>query len=244
MYWADTRSLQVYAKVGSGFGNAMWRNYGNQGETWHLAEVNVDPEFSKQPFKVVFEAVTDAHSLSSQWYPFSHPVDTDGDIAIDDVYVYNTTCKDIPTCPPGAITRKGANSSSCYTFHTTPKSWYKSALSCRQEGATSRLVWVTSQEEQDFIVNTTKQHAGLKAAGQYGWYTSGNDERSEGHFDWTDTGLFYQSAYSDWHQGQPNNVANNQDCLLLQYAGADYEWGDVNCNEAHPFICEVEFPTV
>ncbi|XP_071089014.1 uncharacterized protein [Haliotis cracherodii] len=194
--------------------------------------------------KVVFAAMTDAYMVRWSFRPFYQSRNTRENIAIDDVYVYNTTCKHIPTCPPEAVTRKGANSSSCYTFHTTPKPWYKSAEACRQEGATSHLVAITSKEEQDFIVSSIEQSGVLNAAGSNGWYTTGNDGRSEGHFDWTDTGTPYQSAYSDWHQGQPNNVANDQDCLLLQYANANYEWGDVGCDEAHPYICEVELPVV
>ncbi|XP_048240670.1 uncharacterized protein LOC124151352 [Haliotis rufescens] len=244
MYGADTKSLLVYAKVGSGLGYPIWRSYGNQGQTWHLGEINVDPEFTGHPFKVVFAAMTDAYMVRWSFHPFYHSRNTRENIAIDDVYVYNTTCKHIPTCQPGAVTRRGANSSSCYTFHTTPKPWYKSAEACRQEGATSHLVAITSKEEQDFLVSTIKLSAVLNAAGSNGWYTTGNDERSEGHFDWTDTGTPYQSAYSDWHQGQPNNVANDQDCLLLQYANANYEWGDVGCDEAHPYICEVDLPVV
>ncbi|XP_071087706.1 uncharacterized protein [Haliotis cracherodii] len=244
MYGADTRSLLVYAKVGSGLGYPIWRSYGNQGQTWHLGEINVDPEFTGHPFKVVFAAMTDAYMIRISYNPYYKSSNTRDNIAIDDVFVYNTTCGHIPTCPPGAVTRKGANSSSCYTFHTTPKPWYKSAEACRQEGATSHLVAITSKEEQDFIVSSIKQSAVLNAAGSYGWYTSGNDEGYEGHFDWTDTGTPYHSAYSDWHQGQPNNVANDQDCLLLQYANANYEWGDVGCDEAHPYICEVDLPVV
>ncbi|XP_067661613.1 uncharacterized protein [Haliotis asinina] len=241
---SDARSLLVYAKVGSGLGYPIWRSYGNQGQSWHLAEINVDPEFTRQSFKVVLAAVTDAYKIRTGNPPYYQEVNTGDSIAIDDVYVYNTTCTHIPRCPAGAITRKGSNSSSCYTFHTTPTPWYKGADACRQEGATSHLVTITSKEEQEFLVGTIKQSAVFSAAGGYGWYTGGNDERSEGHFDWTDTGLPYQSVYSDWHQGQPNNVANDQNCLLLQYANVNYEWGDVDCDEAHPYICEVELPVV
>ncbi|XP_046551430.1 MAM and LDL-receptor class A domain-containing protein 1-like [Haliotis rubra] len=228
---ADARSLLVYAKVGSGLGYPIWRSYGNHGQTWHLAEINVDSEFTSQPFKVVLAAVTDAYKVRLGFAPYYRDENEKDIAAIDDVYVYNTTCTNIPSCPPGAITRKG---------NLVPE---RRGLPPRV-ATTSHLVTITSKEEQDFLVSTIKQSAVLNAAGGYGWYTGGNDERSEGMFDWTDTGLPYQSAYSDWHQGQPNNVANDQNCLLLQYANANYEWGDVDCDEAHPYICEVELPVV
>lgn len=78
------------------------------------------------------------------------------------------------------------------------------------------------------------------AAGEKGWYTSGNDERNEGHFKWTDTGYPYDLNYTNWHPNQPNNVGDNQDCLLLEYKDVKYEWGDVNCQDLHPFICEIK----
>lgn len=36
----------------------------------------------------------------------------------------------------------------------------------------------------------------------------------------------------------PNNVGGQQDCILMQYADADYEWVDVDSSSMYPFICE------
>lgn len=85
--------------------------------------------------------------------------------------------------------------------------------------------------------------AALSLAGQSGFYTGGNDERVEGMFDWTDSGAPYHTIYSNWKSGQPNNVAGDQNCLLLQYPELDFQWGDVDCDEKHPFICETKYPT-
>lgn len=82
----------------------------------------------------------------------------------------------------------------------------------------------------------------LTAAANTGFFTSGSDDRAEleGIFEWTDTGTPYPVTYSNWQPGQPNNVGSNQDCLLLQYPDNDWTWGDVDCAEKHPFICEVK----
>ena len=77
------------------------------------------------------------------------------------------------------------------------------------------------------------------SVGSSGWYSSGSDERNEGRFVWTDTGYPYALNYTNWHMGQPNNVGNVQNCLLLQYSNVKYEWGDINCHDKHPFICEM-----
>lgn len=83
--------------------------------------------------------------------------------------------------------------------------------------------------------------AGLMTTGQNGFYTSGNDEMSENHFVWTNGGSPTSVSYSNWYPGQPNNVGSNQDCVLMQYPDAGYQWGDVACSEKHPFICESRY---
>lgn len=55
---------------------------------------------------------------------------------------------------------------------------------------------------------------------------------------WSDSGTPYDFVYTNWHAGQPNNVAGNQDCVLLQY-GTNLEWGDVQCDQKHPYVCEI-----
>jgi hypothetical protein len=41
--------------------------------------------------------------------------------------------------------------------------------------------------------------------------------------------------YTDWHPGEPNNAADNEDCLEL-YSGT---WNDESCKvDNRQFICE------
>lgn len=162
---------------------------------------------------------------------------------MDDIYVYSTRCKNVPLCPSNGKTRQDGHNTYCYSFHTEPATWYAAASLCRQEGATTSLVTVTSKAEQDFIVQTINGDVALSAAGQFGYFTAGNDERAEHTFDWTDTGTPYHGSYSNWKTGQPNDVGADQDCLLLQYPDLNYQWGDVDCDERHPFICKTVYPT-
>ena len=119
---------------------------------------------------------------------------------------------------------------------------------------TDKFIWLMTTEEpvmlhllQELFSSLSNErvnfvrlniYSALNTAGTYGWYTSGNDDRAEGHFVWTDTGYPRPLNYTNWHAGQPNNVGNVQDCLLMQYPNDNFEWGDVNCNDKHPFICE------
>ncbi|GFO45942.1 mannose-binding protein c [Plakobranchus ocellatus] len=97
---------------------------------------------------------------------------------------------------------------------------------------------------QSYLSSVITAESTLNAAGQYGFFTSGNDIRTEHQFVWTDTGKARPVAnlYENWHIGQPNNVGGAQDCLLLQYSRDDYSWGDVPCTDSRPFICEVSIP--
>ncbi|WAR04741.1 MLRP2-like protein, partial [Mya arenaria] len=194
---------------------------------------------STSTIQLVFEGTT------SSYYTYSHSShqsnqDTRGFISFDDVYIYNTSCSAIPDCPAGSRKLVQGNMTSCYSFHIEPRSWYEAVDACKSEAPNGHLVSINSKLEQQFLVDVMQTNAAYTTAGQHGWYTSGNDERTEGGFKWTDTGYPYSLNYTNWHAGQPNNVGDAQDCLLLQYPSSDYEWGDISCADKHPFICEIQ----
>merc|ERR1711879_715581 len=166
-----------------------------------------------------------------------------GDIAIDDFYVYNTSCSEALQCPAGAYqyTNPSNNVTTCYTIHPTPMTWPDAFEVCRREGPKSALVSINTKEEQDYLVNLVKSNAGLRAVGQNGFYTSGNDLTTEHNFYWGDRGNLLRMSYENWHQGQPNNVGGNQNCLLMEYPDDEFSWGDVDCDTTHPFICEATY---
>ncbi|XP_067661422.1 uncharacterized protein [Haliotis asinina] len=244
MYGKNIEDLNVYAKVGSGLGYPIWtRSKGNAIE-WKMGEVGIGSEYTSRPFHVVFEATSRSYKTKPQstyrYDPDYH--DTLGNIALDDVLVYNTTCTSLPQCPPGSFMRIGNDSRSCYSFHTSAVFWITGQVNCKEENALSHLVAINSKEEQDFLVNVIKSSPALTAAGMGGFYTSGNDELIEKTFQWTGSELSRNITYTNWYPGQPNNVGGVQHCLLMEYPTADYQWGDVECNTAHPYICEVDLP--
>lgn len=246
MYGSDIETLNVYAKIqgGSGLGYPVYVHTGQVDRDWHMAEVSLDSEYTSHSFNFLFEATTHAHRSShySSGHTYTTVSGKDGDIAIDDVYIYNSSCRhnDQSSCPAGShIYHGGSNTSACYMVHVLPATWYDAAKACKEESGSAHLVSINSAEEQTYLMRVINADTGLKAVGQNGFYTSGNDERLEGTFEWTDRGSHLPVTYTDWHPGQPNNVGGDQDCLLMQYADSNYEWGDVGCNEKHPFICEI-----
>lgn len=244
MYGVDVKALNVYAKIHGGLGNPIFSRTGNLGKEWHLAEIDLNSEYTANDFNIVFEATTSAyHSYSYSGSGSSHYVyhNENGNIAIDDFYAYNTTCNSIPSCPPSSYKRVVGNVTSCVSFHSTPQNWYKANEECKKESAHAHLMTIKDRQTQNYLLQLIQNDIGLTAAGQNGYYISASDEKSEGNYVWTDTGTAYNVNFTRWHPGQPNDVGSNQDCVLMEYPAADFDWGDVDCQTKHPYICQIEF---
>ncbi|XP_033743711.1 uncharacterized protein LOC117329728 [Pecten maximus] len=244
MYGVDVQDLNVYAKVHGGLGNPIFSRKGNNGAMWHLAEIDLNDEYTATDFNIVFEATTRAYrsytyvSGSGSHYVYHNQ---NGNIAIDDFYAYNTTCSSIPTCPTSSYKRSVGNMTSCVNFHSTPLNWFKANEECKKQSAHAHLMTIPDRETQSYLVRVIQNDIGLTAAGQNGYYISASDEKTEGSYVWTDTGTSYSVNYTSWHPGQPNNVGSNQDCVLMEYPAADYDWGDVDCQSRHPYICQIQY---
>ncbi|KAK3100672.1 hypothetical protein FSP39_023592 [Pinctada imbricata] len=245
MFWynvhgKDVRNLNVYAEVGGGLGNPVFSHTGQIDTAWHLAKISLDSEYTAQKFRIVFEATADPYKTyhySGRKRSYYSYYNTNGNIAIDDIYIYNTSCSSVAKFPADAVSYSapGSSNPSYYSLHEKPLTWYAAKAACKERGPTSHLVSVNDANEQAFLVNLIKS----SKASRLGFYTSGNDEKQENRFEWTDSGLPYQTNYTNWHAGQPNNVGSNQDCLLLEYPDDNWKWGDVRCTDTHPYICEI-----
>lgn len=245
MFWyymegKDVKTLTTNLKINGGTGYPVFTRTGPRGsKKWELAKINLDSEYTHTPFQIEFTMSTDAYKKWVSYHyvrQFYH-----GDIAVDDLYVFNTSCSSIPRHPQGDSFYDG-NVTSFYTFHFTPKTWTEAYKTCRHEGPWSALVSVESAAEHAALVNMIRTSPAYSIGRDHGFYTSGTDADNEHTFSWTNTGVPREIKFDNWHMGQPNNVAGNQDCLLMEYPNDDFKWGDVNCDTKHAFICEVEVP--
>ncbi|KAK3792787.1 hypothetical protein RRG08_029335 [Elysia crispata] len=236
MLGKDVQGLEVAIKTDTGSSYPVWSSSGPKSSDWLLAQFEVDREYVAEPFSLRFKVSTSSYKD----YYGNLELD-DGDIGIDDVYAYNGTCKEALGCSPNSVKRNSSDGSTpCYTFHVTALPWKDAYRTCREEGPASALVSVESEEEQNFLIGVINGDPALRVAGQSGFYTSGSDRQYEGSFKWTDTGSgrSVSGLYENWGYRQPNNVGGIQDCLLLEDAAEGFAWGDVDCDTAHPFICE------
>ena len=118
-------------------------------------------------------------------------------------------------------------------------SWYDAktaAEAMTYGGATGYLATITSQEEQDFIIERIDQP---------GWI-GGSDEAVEGEWRWA-TGpeantQFWQggtpanggeevgSQYVNWSEDEPNNANDDENCTQIWFAGDNPGgWNDLDC---------------
>ncbi|VDI33849.1 Hypothetical predicted protein, partial [Mytilus galloprovincialis] len=238
LHGQDIKFLKVYAKVNGGLGYPVFTKTGNVDSDWHQAQISLDNEYTSHPFQIVFESATNAYytnHYSSGGYHHIYSLDK-SNTAIDDVTVFNTSCSHLSQSSHGSHVRQNGSDTSYYSFHAKPLSWNEAKTACRREDSQSSLVSINSQGEQDYLVRTIKNDEDLANIASLGFYTGGNDEKTEHNFVWTDNGA--PVTFTNWHPGQPNNVGGDQDCLLLQYPDTNFEWGDVGCSEKHPYICE------
>ncbi|XP_063413996.1 uncharacterized protein LOC134696242 [Mytilus trossulus] len=238
MHGQDIKFLKVYAKVNGGLGYPVFTKTGYVDSDWHQAQISLDNEYTSHPFQIVFESSTNAYytnHYTSGGYHHIYSLDK-SNTAIDDVTVFNTSCSRLSQSSHGSHVRQNGSDTSYYSFHAKPLTWNEAKTACRREDSQSSLVSINSQGEQDYLVRTIKNDEDLSNIASLGFYTGGNDEKSEHNFVWTDNGA--PVTYSNWRPGQPNNVGGDQDCLLLQYPDTNFEWGDVACSEKHPYICE------
>ena len=115
-----------------------------------------------------------------------------------------------------------------YEYYNQQMNWNQAYKFCEKKGG--HLVTVTSQEENDFIVNLAGDSSYLWIGGRTGdkntWY-------------WI-TGESFE--YKNWSEGEPNDTDGKEDALeiYLPKTGHNGEWNDTDNSHCSAFICEYE----
>ncbi|XP_050090739.1 ladderlectin-like [Anopheles aquasalis] len=98
-----------------------------------------------------------------------------------------------------------------------------------------RLATVTSSAESQLI----KEAIQATATTTEPWWIGGTDLGQEGSWIWFSTELpvGYQTGYTNWYTGEPNNYGGNENCLDIGRKDA-VGWFDANCEWKQKFVCE------
>ncbi|XP_026060747.1 C-type mannose receptor 2-like [Carassius auratus] len=108
-----------------------------------------------------------------------------------------------------------------HTFLSQPKNWTDAQNYCRTYY--EDLSTVTSQEEQDMLLQLSRGNQNLKWIGLY------RHIRRNSNWMWSDGNSV---SFTDWDNGQPNNVNGSQYCVAT-----NIKWNDYYCNYLLPFFC-------
>merc|ERR1719334_984023 len=123
----------------------------------------------------------------------------------------------------------GAPPAACkarYLYHPEVADWEGARAICELEGG--QLAVITSEREQGRIAS---RFGKLKE-----FWIGATDIEREGQFRWVNgQGL----GFARWYRSQPNKkYPNNEHCVTFNYWGKDAKWGDRNCYDSRPFLCE------
>jgi len=126
-------------------------------------------------------------------------------------------------CPSGYI----KFNSLCYSIRTDRKTWHAARDACTAQGAI--LAEPKNAIENNFLKNQVITRG-------IDFWLGASDINSEGRFVWENSGTPLKDGFTDWYQGEPNNVAGNEDCLQLTRIFK--AWNDNSCSLALGFACQ------
>ena len=128
-----------------------------------------------------------------------------------------------------------------YEFYTLPESewesgpitWEQAERRCEWKGG--HLAVIESQAENDYLYAAMKQKGYENACFGY------SDKETEGSWKWVNG---VQSAYTNWHSGEPNHQNGNEHYAMFYQKFDDGTWNDGNglIDADCAYICEWDDP--
>jgi len=113
-----------------------------------------------------------------------------------------------------------------YSYHPSKADWEGARQICQMEGG--QLAVITNERSQGRI--------GSRFGKLPEFWIGATDIEREGQFRWVNgQGL----GFARWYRSQPSkSYPNNEHCVTFNYWGKDTKWGDRNCFDSRPFLCE------
>ncbi|XP_072177023.1 echinoidin-like [Diadema setosum] len=128
---------------------------------------------------------------------------------------------------------------SCYRLFLAKKTWQEAENHCVQLGG--HLTSILSEAENTFLYNYWRNTVSVP---EWGFWFGYNDLSTEGTWVWSDHST-PRCPYTNWRQGQPDNLLENQDCGRTFYSGTTSDnakdWADGTCGRQQEYICKLTF---
>ena len=114
---------------------------------------------------------------------------------------------------------------SCYKFSSNTLRWKSAKSVCEALG--SKLAVLNSQDEQQFLTPKVAKNT---------WIGLHRDPKNTARWLWVDGSY---ATYTNWNDGEPNDVGGREDCVALLKPPYTGKWNDQNCNASVHYVCEI-----
>ncbi|CAN0021344.1 unnamed protein product [Bubo scandiacus] len=129
------------------------------------------------------------------------------------------------SCPPSWLYYRGC----CYGYFVERRTWAEAEEECQRYGPVGRLASIHSQGGSRVLA----RYVSKQKDGDNVWIGLQDEEHTR-QWKWSDNSVF---DYKRWAAGQPNNLWDKEDCVVLDKASGFELWHDYPCNYKFPFLC-------
>ncbi|GAB0175385.1 C-type lectin Cal-like [Grus japonensis] len=118
----------------------------------------------------------------------------------------------------------------CYGYFIERRTWAEAEAECTRYGPRGRLASIHSLGASRVLA----RYISGQRDGTNTWIGLQDEEHSR-RWKWSDNSVF---DYKRWAPGQPNNLWDKEDCVVLdRFSGFEF-WHDYPCNSQFPFLCQ------
>ncbi|XP_030327924.1 C-type lectin-like [Strigops habroptila] len=118
----------------------------------------------------------------------------------------------------------------CYGYFTERLTWEEAEAECERHGPMGHLASIHSSGASRVLATYVKSHRD----GANTWIGLRDEEHSR-QWKWSDGSTF---NYKSWDRGQPNNLWDIEDCVVLDQLSGFKLWHDYPCDNRFPFLCQ------
>ncbi|XP_063180850.1 C-type lectin-like [Chroicocephalus ridibundus] len=128
-------------------------------------------------------------------------------------------------CPKNWIQYRG----SCYGYFNTRMTWAEAEEECNRYGPMGHLASIHSEGAAMVLARyVDKEMKGVNT------WIGLQDEEHTRKWKWSDDSTY---NYERWAPGQPNNLWDREDCVVLDAYSGFKLWHDYPCDDKFPFLC-------
>ncbi|XP_074997070.1 C-type lectin BpLec-like [Calonectris borealis] len=130
------------------------------------------------------------------------------------------------SCPQNWYSYRGY----CYGYFTERRSWAQAENECKRYGPMGRLASIHSLGASRVLAS----YVSSQRDGTNTWIGLQDEEHTR-QWKWSDNSAF---DYKRWAAGQPNNLWDKEDCVVLDKLSGFEFWHDYPCDSTFPFLCQ------